>query len=283
MKKIKQIAKYILPVPAKKALKYGYHSLLDLKDFITRARPAHIPPHRLNFVGSEDFLNVSNEFFGYFTDPQIGAVKPHHHILDIGSGVGRMAIPFLDYFSTEGGYQGFDIDQRGVRWCHNNLTKTHPHFQFQYVDLFNKYYNKKGALIPSEFSFPYESNRFDFAFATSVFTHLLTEDAEHYLEEISRVLKPGGRALVTFFVIDEFAQVQIEQKKSTCDLKYKLDEHSLYSHRNVPEAEIGYTLTWLQANLKKAGLHLNKIHYGSWSGRENPLSYQDVVLVRKVK
>ena len=38
---------------------------------------------------------------------------------------------------------------------------------------------------------------------TSVLTHLLEDEAEHYLAETARVLEPGGRALATFFLLDD--------------------------------------------------------------------------------
>ena len=41
----------------------------------------------------------------------------------------------------------------------------------------------------------------DVAFLTSVFTHMLPEDVEHYLDELARVLKPGGRTLITWFLL----------------------------------------------------------------------------------
>lgn len=39
--------------------------------------------------------------------------------------------------------------------------------------------------------------------ALSVWTHLNEPDARFYLNEVGRVLKPGARALITFFVLDE--------------------------------------------------------------------------------
>lgn len=281
MQKVKRVIKYLTPVPLKKVLKFGYYSLLDLKDTVTGNRNPHIPPRRLNFVGSEDFLNVANEFFGYFTSPYLGGVIPHHKILDIGSGIGRMAIPFIGYLSDEGAYDGFDIDKRGVDWCQKNLSAKYPNFHFEYVDLFNKYYNKSGQLSSSEFAFPYEAGSFDFIFATSVFTHMLTPDVQHYFDEISRVVRSDGKVMVTFFVLDELAKKAVADKKATANLVYAHDEHSYYSHKNVPEAEIGFTVEWIEAAAKKSGLEVDRILYGSWSGRQNPLSYQDILILRK--
>src|ERR1700720_590064 len=43
-------------------------------------------------------------------------VKPGDHILDIGSGCGRVAIPFTSYLSG-GKYDGFDVVLPMVEWC----------------------------------------------------------------------------------------------------------------------------------------------------------------------
>ncbi len=65
--------------------------------------------------------------------------------------------------------------------------------------------NTFGELASSaaEFRFPYEDASFDFAFATSLFTHLLRDEASHYLAEDRRVpTAPGGRLpALTFFLL----------------------------------------------------------------------------------
>ena len=54
-----------------------------------------------------------------------------------------------------------------------------------------------------EFQFPYEADQFDFVFLSSVFTHMLPDDMDHYVSEISRVTKPGGRCLATFCLLND--------------------------------------------------------------------------------
>jgi len=110
---------------------------------------------------------------------------------------------------------------------------------------------------------------------------MLSREVQHYLHEINRVIKPEGRAMVTFFVLDELAKKAVAEKKATANLVYAFDEHSYYSHKNVPEAEIGFLQEWIEAAVSRAGLRIEKILYGSWSGRPNPLSYQDILVLRK--
>lgn len=270
--------RYLVPVPLKKALKYGYYSLQDAADFV-RGQRKGLPPRRLNFVGSHDFERVGQEFFQLFKT--LGGLKPSDSVLDIGCGIGRMALPLSSYL-TEGRYEGFDIDRRGISWCQQNLTKRFPHFRFQYVDLYNPYYNKKGKLKSSTFAFPYEEASFDFVFATSVFTHMLPEDTAHYLEEIARVLKPGGTAFLTFFLLNSEIKGRMEKGEGNCQFRYAHDEICWYSHASIKEAELAFEEDWIRKQFKTLDLDQNfKLYPGSWSGDPKGTTYQDLIITHK--
>jgi SAM-dependent methyltransferase len=60
-----------------------------------------------------------------------------------------------------------------------------------------------GRLKPESFDFPYAEEAFDFVFLTSVFTHMLPPTVSNYLSEIRRVIRPEGRCLMTFFILNE--------------------------------------------------------------------------------
>lgn len=270
--------KYLFPVPLKKVLKYLYYLCQDIGDFMTGRTLKGYPPKRLNFVGSSSFKKVGDEFAEYFI--KLGKLQPSDTVLDIGCGIGRMAIPLTRYV-TDGAYYGFDIDRRGILWSQKNISKKFPHFHFQYVDIFNQYYNKKGKIKAEEFIFPYEEKTFDFVFATSVFTHMLPEQIRQYLMEIKRVLKPGGTSFLTWFSIDKEARKNIGDHISSCDFSYEYNAHCFYSHKNCPEAEIGYQEHWIIEQLKKlGGTESSEIHHGSWSQRQEYLSYQDIFITR---
>lgn len=279
---LKKKLKYLLPVPVKKTLKYFFYLFQDIVNYIKGTNLKGYPPKRLNFVGSSEFKKVGDEFVKYFKE--WGSLKSSDIVLDIGCGIGRIAIPLTKYL-TSGELYGFDIDQRGIEWCKKNISKKFSNFHFQYVDIFNKYYNKKGKIHADKFSFPYENHKFDFIFATSVFTHMLPEQINQYLAEISKVLKPGGKCFLTWFSIDEYAQKNILEHRSNCNFIYPYKEDlAFYSHKNVPEAEIGYKENWIVKQLRKTGLGENlKIYHGSWSNRKKSYSYQDIFASEKKK
>jgi len=268
---LKKKFKYLLPVSIKKVLKYLVYLFQDTIGAIKGTNLHGYPPKRLNFVGSAEFKKVGDEFVGHFVE--LGGLKPSDTVLDIGSGIGRMAIPLTKYL-TGGEYFGFDIDKTGVAWCQKNISPKCKNFHFEYVDIFNKYYNKKGKIKAEAFIFPFNNAKFDFIFATSVFTHMLPEQIAQYLAEIKRVVKPGGKCFLTWFSIDAEAQKNIDEHISNCDFKYKHTDFCFYSHKNVPEAEIGYKENWILKKLRRA-----KIYHGSWSNRKKSLSYQDIFIL----
>jgi SAM-dependent methyltransferase len=276
---LKKKFKYLLPVPVKKALKYCFYLLQDIWSSIRKTHLRGYPPKRLNFVGSGEFKKVGDEFAGYFE--KFGGLKPSDTVLDIGCGIGRMEIPLIKYLDS-GYLYGFDIDQTGINWCKKNISRRFPNFHFQHIDIFNKYYNKKGILQAEYFKFPYENNKFDFIFATSVFTHMLPDQIKQYLKEISRVVKPGGKCFLTWFSIDAEAQQNMSNGTASCDFKYQYDENCFYSHKNVPEAEIGYKEQWIMEQMMKVDCGENlKIYHGGWAKRKIHLSYQDIFISEK--
>ena len=174
---------------------------LDLRDTVSRRRDRLTPPRRLDFVGHSDFAATGDEFLGHFIG--LGGLQPSEAVLDVGCGIGRMALPLTGYLSQAGRYDGFDIVRANVGWCRRAITPRFPNFRFRHADVFNREYNPLGKLRGRDYRFPYPDRSFDFAVLTSVFTHLLPDEVAHYLAELGRVLRPGGRCLATVYLLNE--------------------------------------------------------------------------------
>jgi len=208
-----------------------------------------IPPNELIVLvgggGAARYKAVGEEFLRYFMG--MGQLKPDENVLDVGCGSGRIAVPLTQYLTSKGSYQGFDIVRPAVDWCTETISARYPHFLFHVADVFNKFYNPQGRYKASEYTFPYENESFNFIFLTSVFTHMLPEDMEHYLSEIIRVLKRGGRCLITFFFANEESLVHIHAKQSTLLFDNDQGIYRTIKTRN-PEDAICYDESFITQN-----------------------------------
>jgi len=241
------------------------------------------PPRFVTRVGGGDYRAIGGELGRIVIER--GGLRTTDRILDIGSGVGRLAAPLTRYLRDAGRYEGFDIDAELVAWCERNITRRHPRFRFRCVNVQSGVYNPAGELTASDFTFPYESGSFELVVATSLFTHLLTRDAENYLRESARVLAPGGTLLATFFLLDDESRAL--QAKGGGDRAFPTEPAAAGQahhviHPNKPEAAVAYSTDWLRQTLARVGLDRGvEIHGGNWCGRTAFLTYQDVVIARK--
>lgn len=222
-------------------------------------------------ANGEEFLKIYQEVCG---------LQPDEKMLDVGCGIGRKTLPLTRYFNAQAVYEGVDITKAGIDWCREKITPRFPNFQFHHLSVYNKHYNPSGQYQPSEYTFPFAAESFSFVMLGSVFTHMLPADVENYLSEIHRVLMRGGRCLITYFLLNDQSLRLLETGKSTLDFKHVLDGYRAVS-RTSPEEAIAFDESWVRRLYKKVGLKIVRLDYGSWCGRENYASYQDLMLAVK--
>jgi SAM-dependent methyltransferase len=240
-----------------------------------------VPPPELDFVGGAEFVRIGQHFFRLFVEH--GRLRPTDRVLDVGCGIGRMALPLLRYLTPPGHYDGFDVVPLGIDWCRDRITPRFPHFRFTLADVRNDMYNPAGGGRASAYRFPYPDRSNDFVFLTSVFTHLLPDDMENYLQESARVLDTGGRLFATFFLINPESDRLIRAGKGFRPLVHDNGRCRYESEQN-PEFAVGYEESLIRARLRELGLRLHEpIGYGKWCGRKKFLSTQDVVIATKVR
>jgi SAM-dependent methyltransferase len=276
---MKNYLKKFVPSFLKSILKSGFYFLADIFDAL-KGKDDMIPPRAKVFTGDGDFRKTGQEFKNYFVE--LGDLKSCNKVLDVGCGLGRMAIPLTNYLSEKGEYWGFDIVKEGVDWCNNRISKKFRNFHFLHSNVYNKHYNLDGKIQAQDFQFPFDDEFFDFVFLTSVFTHMLSSDLENYLSEISRVLKPSGKCLITLFILNEESLNLIHLGQSTQEFKYNIG-NCLTTDINDPEKAIGYVENDILGLFKKMKLNpIPPVYYGSWCGRTTYLSYQDIVVAEKI-
>ena len=274
----KFVRRYI-PKSVRKTIRNVLFFPIDIIDAVLGRRDELTPPKSMIFIEDGDFKSIGKAFLKNFVE--IGYLKKTDSVLDVGCGIGRMAVPLTNYLSNDSRYEGFDIVPEGIEWCNKEITSRYPNFHFQVADIYNEEYNPKGIHKSSNYSFPYDDASFDFLFLTSVFTHMLATDVENYMSEISRVTKKGKRVLITFFLLNSESLNLSNAKLSKLDFKYQLDGCKTID-QDIPEKAIAYDEETIRHLLKKNDLELDgSIHYGSWCGRENYLGYQDIVVAVK--
>ncbi|MCL4115689.1 UNVERIFIED_CONTAM: hypothetical protein GTU68_042769 [Idotea baltica] len=202
-------------------------------------------------------------------------------VLDIGCGVGRIAIPLTQFLSMQGSYDGFDIVPDAIRWCQKEVTDRYPNFRFEVANIYNKNYHPTGKIKGSEYQFNFPNTTFDLAIATSLFTHLLPADLVNYVSEAARVLKKDGRCLFTFYLWNSEAQELAEAGKAKVAFPFEFD---VYRSKDAKwrEEGIAYHEGYVRDVLSSAGFEIEgEIQYGAWSGRKEYLSHQDIIVLRK--
>jgi ubiquinone/menaquinone biosynthesis C-methylase UbiE len=241
-----------------------------------------LPPEELqHYVGrsGDGFKAAGAEFLGYLVD--LCGLQPGDAVLDVGCGPGRMALPLTGYLNRTGRYAGFDLSREAIAWCTENISGSHPNFDFRVLDFQNRKYNPKGKYTASNFRFPYPDESFDVVLLASVFTHMLPQDVECYLREIVRVLKPGGRSLITFFLLNDESSALGKQGKAVFNFEHEMQGYRTASAEN-PEAAIAYPEAFVRDLHGKCGLKLREpLRYGKWCGRTDGMSGQDVVIAVK--
>ena len=252
-----------LPRSLRWTLRKLYFLPSDLIERVLNDRDELVPPRSSIFTGSvDDFRSSGSALVRRLADS--GYLTPESKVLDIGSGMGRVAVALISYRDGRGSYQGLDIVPSGIKWCSEKITSKYPNYVFTLADVFNKEYNPAGRLKASEYRFPFDDETFDLAVLGSVFTHMLPEDMRHYIAEISRVLKKGGTCCASYNLLD--AESLRTMKAGLGAFRFtRLGPHWVVDV-NVPELAVAYEEDYARKLFEEHGLSCT-VHHGWWSGR----------------
>lgn len=233
-----------------------------------------VAPDWLHGVGGA-FEKMGEKFFRFFVN--YGGLGPHERVLDVGCGTGRMARPLARYLET-GTYDGIDIVEPSIRWCQKVYRRRHPNFRFHFTDIYNKMYNPAGKHRASEYRFPFDEASFDFAFLTSVFTHMLPPDVENYVSEVARCLRPGGRCFATFYLHTPAALRHAQESGQQFTFTHDLGGCRVHNP-SVPEEAVAYDESYVRDLFERNGLAVaGPVRHGAWSGNPEAETFQDIVI-----
>jgi SAM-dependent methyltransferase len=228
------------------------------------------------FVGDGDYRAIGLEYLGHFV--RIGGLKPTDRILDIGCGIGRMAVPLTQFLDPETAfYEGVDPVNEGIEWCVKNITPAYPNFRFCRVDVAHELYNPGGSIAGDKIALPFGNAKFDFIFMTSVVTHLPANEIAAYAREVMRLLAPGGRLFLTAFLVDS-----ADLTRPNARPRFLKGEASgtWIADPAAPLGAIGFDNGIVQDILKDAGLEIRRVSFGHWRGIDST-HYQDVIVAVK--
>ncbi len=246
-------------------------------------------------VGPESYRHL---FYGlaehFWLLRHVCGYRGDQHLLDVGCGCGKTALALLRTIRPPGSYTGFDIQPKLIEFMTRLFVQlgVGDYFRADCFPVGNEFYRGAGRSARAEdFAFPYAADRFDCAFLSSVFTHMLSEAVMNYARNLARVVRAGGRILVSAFLLDNSPEGDrggapwtdsprrrmLQEPTSTIDqgrLKVLRPENPAYL--------VAYRLEFLTATFRELGCHLvSEPLWGSWSGRRDFFSYQDFLVFHK--
>ncbi len=174
-------------------------------------------------------------------------------ILDFGCGCGRV---IRNWARLDGRVSGSDLSGAAIDWCRDNL----PFASFE-----------TNGLSPP-LAFPDDS--FDLAYALSVFTHLPEAIQHDWMEELRRVISPGGFLLLTTHGERYVARLDDDERR-----RFRAGE-LVVRWAEVPGTNLCTTFhpaSWVRERLVPHGFE--EVEFAPEGAAGNP--YQDLFLLRR--
>lgn len=206
---------------------------------------------------------------------RLGVVREGSRVLDLGCGCGAMVAALAERIGEAGNYLGLDVHRPSLDWCRRRWGSDRR-LRFARVAVPSPYGD--GAAATGALRLPPADGEVDFVLAKSLFTHLLEAEARAYLDEVRRVLAPGGRALVTLFLFDgdRFADSPppaFPHPEPGAPVRWRRAAR--------PHAAVAYERRLFLALLAAAGLALEEEIAGFFPGEAAPPAGQDVLVLRR--
>ncbi|MDQ3823143.1 MAG: class I SAM-dependent methyltransferase [Actinomycetota bacterium] len=209
-------------------------------------RVAHEPELPIPPLGMRELVGPTDPVA--FDNPDGTPVYPdldpavYESVFDFGCGCGRVARQLIQQRPRPKRYVGVDLHRGMIEWCRRNLAPHAPGFEFHHHDVFNVHFNPDRSK-PDVLAFPAADASFTLVNAFSVFTHLTEPQAEHYLDEIARILCPDGVLHSTWFLMDKREFPMLQERAN-----------ALYASPVDPSAAVIFDRGWLRARAREAGL-----------------------------
>jgi ubiquinone/menaquinone biosynthesis C-methylase UbiE len=141
-------------------------------------------------------------------------------------------------------------------------------------------YNPSGRYLTADYRLPFPAETFSVVLLKSVFTHMMPADVKVYLQEVGRVLRPGGCAVITYFLLNVESRQLVEAGADQLAMRLPFGDDDLcrVASLEMPEQATAHDEERIRLYYLEAGLSLTDISFGNWSGRSSLLGLQDLVI-----
>ena len=242
-----------------------------------------LPPQNLRilvgpFSDAELFVRSGDKMVSDIVE--LCGLAPDAKVLDVGCGCGRLARALAGYIGPEGSYEGFDLARDLIAWCKQNLEPFLPNFRFSFADVRSQDRNPGGPVAATEFQFPFANGTFDLAILSSVFTHMLPDEIENYVAELSRVPKPGGCCFASVFLFDAEGEAAVANGSTIFDFRHSIGP-CLTFNPDAPDEGIACRKQWFLELIEDLGFRIEAVQPGNWRQVRSYAVSQDYVVGRE--
>ena len=205
---------------------YARYAVIRIKNknrneqFLKNHPDESFPPHYMiyeTFRLDYERFYISGEGTAQWIVDEISRFKKieHYTILDWGCGPGRVCRHLPKLLPANVAIHACDYNEDYVNWCSSNIKNV----SF-----------KKNQLDPP---LPYNDEQMDIVYGLSIFTHLSEIKHTEWVDELLRVLKPGGILFIT-------THGNITRENLTVKEKELFEEGQLVVRANVKEGHRMY-------------------------------------------
>lgn len=240
------------------------------------------------------YLSLNQRMFPFLVET--ASLGPKSLTLDFGCGFGRLASAFASDSYKFGEYVGIDSNCKAITFC-KSAYSNHKEFRFgclersastNYVTNWSiksaqqNFLNRK-MTAPSieELGQLVGARHLDCQFSLSVFTHMWPDDSTEALRVFASFSSQATRFINSWLILDTFAADRVRSGKADRILPISVGGIQTYSQLN-PLLCTAYPIGLLEEVYSNAGHRILEILYGSWAGRDNGVTYQDLVISEKI-
>jgi SAM-dependent methyltransferase len=214
-------------------------------------------------------------------------LSPNSALLDYGCGFGRLAYAASRYLAEDGSYFGYEPNQTALKFL-KQAYGNRKNFAFagQELPYEEDYIAVRSADARSSGVAPTAMDLTNLVtrplraqWTSSVFSHMWIDPIVHVLRSIRELLEPDGVCVNTWLCIDDFAAYVLRCGLADRTFPYRINGAWTTTDYN-PLACTAYELGTVREIYERAGHVIEDILWGSWSGRENGVTYLDVIISR---